>query len=790
LTSPDGRLDVSVPAGALAAPVQLTIEEITNTAPAGLGNAYRLGPAGLFFVAPVDLVFHADAGASVDALAIATQDGTGFWIRPPGLVRDPVGRTLATKTTHFSDWALVTASTVRDLHGSFALDSTLTDRSPFTATGESTLNYAGDGDGRSYYIQSGSITLSSAPSCTPDAATLPLLANVAELRLALSRFDWGVSGHWDLTCGVGTRESLTTAFDTVGINLIECSRGYAGSPLLGADRIQGSYAIDCGDGGKITGTWDFLAGSCGGPCSPAADTCHAGITDCSTGTATCVNGAPLANGTACGAVQTCNAGICVASRTVSGTRLVTYWTDAGSQTLVPADVVTPPLATVAALVGDGSGGWITYPGTLAADGGFSIPGVPTGTYLLVVVGGDGLIHVAETSSSTVDLGWDVLGRPDVVPAASPTAVTISTSGLPAWDPSGDRIELTSGDADVWDPVVQGAQIAAAPGGDVTEDWGSSAAGGSLNLVAAGDTLWAHHLGPVATTGTPSYVYRSAVEATSRNDVSLTSGQAFSVALDFTAPPAIAVPQTGSLSVTQWDLPSFEAALPDMGPGAAGVAHTLRVAASAHALASPAPVPRSGSPDLLLLQLAPGSGVVTAVGTMPYGQFLPAPLWLEWLGAELTASVGYLAPGASVALAERASVGHREAVSSTAYTLALALGPPRGVSVGGVLASTNPTGVGLAPTLSWTAPSIGVPSSYGVEIFRLVASGTASVATRVATLVTGSTQVALPAGVLEAGATYYLRVTAHADAPDAFATAPLRRANVGTWADALTGTFSP
>jgi hypothetical protein len=137
------------------------------------------------------------------------------------------------------------------------------------------------------------------------------------------------------------------------------------------------------------------------------------------------------------------------------------------------------------------------------------------------------------------------------------------------------------------------------------------------------------------------------------------------------------------------------------------------------------------------------------------------------------------------------VGHREPVSpSQATTFALALSPPRAIRVGGALASTNPTGVGLAPALSWTAPATGTPTSYAVEIFRLDASGTASVGTPVATLVTQGSQIALPAGVLVAGATYFARVAARADSPDAFASAPHRRGNVGTWADALTGTFSP
>ena len=51
-----------------------------------------------------------------------------------------------------------------------------------------------------------------------------------------------------------------------------------------------------------------------------------------------------------------------------------------------------------------------------ATGAASIAGVPAGSYLLVLKDGGGVSHVVETTSNAVDLGYDVLGRPDAVPA--------------------------------------------------------------------------------------------------------------------------------------------------------------------------------------------------------------------------------------------------------------------------------------------------------------------------------------------------------------------------------------
>ncbi|HSN89607.1 MAG TPA: hypothetical protein VLS93_00125, partial [Anaeromyxobacteraceae bacterium] len=59
VTSADGRLTVSVPAGAISAPTDFTIQVITNTAPSGVGNAFRITtvPAGVVLAAPVAFVF-------------------------------------------------------------------------------------------------------------------------------------------------------------------------------------------------------------------------------------------------------------------------------------------------------------------------------------------------------------------------------------------------------------------------------------------------------------------------------------------------------------------------------------------------------------------------------------------------------------------------------------------------------------------------------------------------------------------------------------------------------------
>jgi hypothetical protein len=265
LSSPDGLLTLTVPPGALSATTLITIDIITSTAPGGAGTAYRLGPPGTLFSAPVTLVFAAPPGPPLGALAVATQDGIGYWLRFLDVARDDAGRTLTVTTTHFSDWAVVTASSARDLQGSFALTSTLDVL--FQATGTATLNFAGEDPDRYYYLLWGSLALDGptplavgTAACTPDPPAVAMRTNVAEALKSGTRFDWGASGHWDLSCtdaGSPTAPQLLgVAFDTVGLALLGCGRGYVGPPVVAADRVAGSYAISCASG-ALSASWDF-----------------------------------------------------------------------------------------------------------------------------------------------------------------------------------------------------------------------------------------------------------------------------------------------------------------------------------------------------------------------------------------------------------------------------------------------------------------------------------------------------------------------------------------------------
>ena len=228
--------------------------------------------------------------------------------------------------------------------------------------------------------------------------------------------------------------------------------------------------------------------------------------------------------------------------------------------------------------------------------------------------------------------------------------------------------------------------------------------------------------------------------------------------------------------------------------AAGVTgYSLRVGASARPLAWPTARSRAaGEPTLFQLRASGGvAAAVTFAAPLTYGHALDTATWSEWREATLTAHADFTATGATTPVRVDVTLGQREAMSPVpAVPIVPLLGPIQSLLLNGGAATAPRITVGLNPTLAWTAPAIGVPTSYAVELYRLAASGTVSTATRVATLVTTGTSLQVPPGVLATGSTYMAMVTARAVAGEAPATVPLRSANTYAWASTLTSTFAP
>lgn len=139
LTSADGTIKVIIPAGALEASKEISIQPINNELPGGIGNAFRILPHGVSFKKPVTVKVSYKpedlAETLPELLDIAYQDTAGNWITPSNSVVDKTNRTLSITTTHFSDWGYFKSLTLNPEEATVALggsvDLKVTTRFPY-----------------------------------------------------------------------------------------------------------------------------------------------------------------------------------------------------------------------------------------------------------------------------------------------------------------------------------------------------------------------------------------------------------------------------------------------------------------------------------------------------------------------------------------------------------------------------------------------------------------------------------------------------------------------------------
>jgi len=108
ITTMDGRVELDFPSGSLPNGDTITIMNISNNGPGGIGDAYRFLPEGLKFANPVTVKFHYNDtvmnGTLPQLTHIAYQDSSGEWVIVENNVLDTVAKTFTVSTTHFSDW--------------------------------------------------------------------------------------------------------------------------------------------------------------------------------------------------------------------------------------------------------------------------------------------------------------------------------------------------------------------------------------------------------------------------------------------------------------------------------------------------------------------------------------------------------------------------------------------------------------------------------------------------------------------------------------------------------------
>lgn len=140
LTSTDGKLTVTVPAGTVSANTTFSIQPISCTLPGREGKAaYRLLPEGNAFAKRISVTYHyndADFRSSKeDLLSACYQTAEGNW-KLVATSLNKANKTLTLTTDHFSDWVI---NTLLDLDFS-KLVASVHDQIDVTITGFSTDN--------------------------------------------------------------------------------------------------------------------------------------------------------------------------------------------------------------------------------------------------------------------------------------------------------------------------------------------------------------------------------------------------------------------------------------------------------------------------------------------------------------------------------------------------------------------------------------------------------------------------------------------------------------------------
>ncbi len=113
IATPDGKIELVIPNGALPSGDTITIMNITNFAPGGVADSYEFLPDGLKFSTPVTIKYHYDSsdmrGTSPLVSCIAYQDTAAVWRGLRNSTIDTSNHIVSVTTTHFTSYSLVTS---------------------------------------------------------------------------------------------------------------------------------------------------------------------------------------------------------------------------------------------------------------------------------------------------------------------------------------------------------------------------------------------------------------------------------------------------------------------------------------------------------------------------------------------------------------------------------------------------------------------------------------------------------------------------------------------------------
>ena len=452
----------------------------------------------------------------------------------------------------------------------------------------------------------------------------------------------------------------------------------------------------------------------------------------------------------------------------------THWTEDGS-TPVPFNW-TPVSSYVAALVPQTDGSFQTLTGS-AVNGVFNIPNVPAGYYWLRI----SPINIYWTSSSNFDMGSDY-AVPTIASAPSTTTTTVNFSLT--------SLDTTAGAGWMQVVIPDGPPLLPIEG---TTTPGSSTWTGGASINGNVDfsgvkTAFAMQYEPVALGAVNGFVLGPEL---SLANLSLTSGTTSTVSGALN--PSVPTSMNLSIKASEWT-PLFDKVAPTPIAATGGV-----FAASVQPYPTDQIVTRASAINLIwspLAGLGPalwpgncsssfssfsnGSPILPPAltsdfdaGTVQYSDPFPAA-WLRTFTLIQCATVTMPLPGGSSN--ETLILMNSESTAFPTAPVAPLISPVQNPKINGADLFTASTTSGTAVTLSWSAPAIGAPYGYTVQILTPtnLPSGSSAYSS-VATLSTAKTTLTVPPNVVGTNGTFLFVITALIDGQANMETSPHRSA---------------
>lgn len=454
-----------------------------------------------------------------------------------------------------------------------------------------------------------------------------------------------------------------------------------------------------------------------------------------------------------------------ATRTVTGTKIWHY-----KNGPLPVDLSA---VTVAAYVPNGSGGYNVISGSGTKKGTFSIPNVPTGSYLLDL-GGSFLV----TSNTTVDEDVNSDFRSNGVPANPSTQVTFDLANLEAWQ-STDVFEMVCPNNRVYNEFDGTVGATAFTGTfpyaqPLAEDLSDASKGDRYIFLQ----LSTQDLGGFPfTAATRAYFPPKFTQAQG-------SDTQFNATLTTLSQDHVFEANINGADLTAQAL----AANPNATLVSTGIFLDAYPGSLAKGLGT-------STPDLVGYNLsffAPGPSITANadLGKVSYGNAFPAT-WPLFASYSWLAQTNYVAPGATSSWTFLTfESGNDTALPTATRPIKPLVGVVSNPALNGQNFFSDQTGVGVTPTLRWSPPIVGKATFYEVDIWQLSNQGGITNVTAMYTVRTQGTSLTIPQGLMSVGQGYVFVIRSWYIPGLNFAKTPFMSGPVSAFTDVISGLMQP